>query len=455
MAIAVFNDDRVKFNEVVDAFRTDPMGGLADSLPNGEIGDTGRDQGHAFGQLMHLAAVAETAWKQGVDLYGARGNRLLKAAEYHSQYNLGGNPGFIRFGSGYGLYTSIGQDSAGARITPAAEGLDLIYTAYVVRKGLKAPFTTTLRAKAAVTYNSMIYRRLIDKSTATAPAGAWAAPAPSTPVTSLTSQDVGFVGAAGKTSFATGQWALTGSGGDPLSGYRFAYRTLTGDGTIVARVKTTGSASGSSAGLMLRSALNARDDSPYIMQRLLGNGSAQTYWSSHAKGNTWSYWSNFGAVPAPYWVKLSRRADYVYAYTSPDGKNWSPSASVLFANLPSTVYIGLAATSGNTSVLSTATFDHVAIGTGGSSRVVRPTGLTAKSASGIVTLRWKAAARAVSYTVLRATQSGGPYTVIATDVSGVSYRDKKAKKGLHYFYTVKAAGYAGLSRASLAVSATP
>ncbi|WP_217576575.1 alginate lyase family protein [Streptomyces sp. GbtcB7] len=455
MAIAVFNDDRVKFNETVDAYRTDPMGGLRDSLANGEIGDTGRDQGHAYGQWMHLAAVAETAWKQGVDLYSAQNSRLLTAAEYYSRFNLGENPAYVRFGSGYGLYKRISADDGGERITPPAEGLDLIYNAYVVRKGLRAPYTTRLRAKAMESYNSMVYRRSADTSKATAPAAAWTAPAASTSVTKLTGRDIGTVGAAGANAYADGTWTVKSSGKDQLSGYRYAYRKLAGDGTIVTRVANPGAAKGGSAGLMLRASLDAKDSTPYVIQRLLGDGSAQTYWSSRSKGNSWSYWANFEDVDTPYWLKLVRRADYVYAYTSPDGKNWSPSASVLLTTLPGTVYVGLVVTSGDTTITNTATFDHLTVGTGTSSKVSQPHGLTAKTASGKVALTWKAPARTVSYSVLRATRRDGSYAVIATDVPGTRYTDTSVKTGTRYYYAVQAAGYAERSGASAEVGATP
>ncbi|HLP77208.1 MAG TPA: alginate lyase family protein, partial [Candidatus Paceibacterota bacterium] len=45
-AIAVFNDDTNKFNQVLSSFLTDADAGLRDTLANGEVGDTGRDQGH-------------------------------------------------------------------------------------------------------------------------------------------------------------------------------------------------------------------------------------------------------------------------------------------------------------------------------------------------------------------------------------------------------------------------
>ncbi|MFJ8019469.1 alginate lyase family protein [Streptomyces sp. NPDC096311] len=455
MAIAVFNDDRVKFDEVVNAYRTDPLGGLPDTLANGEMGDTGRDGGHAYGQLMHYAAVAETAWKQGVDLYSDQNNRLLKASEYFSRFNLGGNPVFVRFGSSYGLYKSIAQDSGGARWLPRAEAIDMIYNAYVVRKGLKAPYTTEIRAKIGESYTSMIYRRSSDTTKATLPPAAWKQPAASA-VTSLTGKDVGTVGAAGSSSYAGGTWTLKTSGRDQLAGYHYAYRKVTGDATIVARVNSTGSAGQATAGLMIRPSLDTRDDVPYVFQRLMNQGYLQSYWSgSKGSGSYWGNYTNLPDVKGPYWLKLVRRGDSVYTYSSPNGNDWSPTANVLLPSLPNTVYLGLAATSGDTAVTNNVTFDHVAIGTGPSSKVSAPTGLTATAAPGKVTLRWKAPARAVSYTVLRATSKSGTYSRLATDVYGTTYTNKSAKHGQRYYYKIEAAGYAELSGACAAVAATP
>ena len=44
MAVAIFCDDPVRFNMCLNAYLTDPLTGLADSLPNGEVGDSGAGQ---------------------------------------------------------------------------------------------------------------------------------------------------------------------------------------------------------------------------------------------------------------------------------------------------------------------------------------------------------------------------------------------------------------------------
>ncbi|MFD4604601.1 alginate lyase family protein [Streptomyces sp. NPDC058464] len=456
MAIAVFDDDRVKFGEVVDAYLTEPMGGLSDTLPNGEVGDTGRDGGHAYGQWMHLAAVAETAWKQGVDLYSAKGDRLLKAAEYFSRYNLGGNPEFTRFGSGYALYSSIASDDDGTRwvSNAGAPGLDLVYNAYVVRMHRTAPYTARLRAKVGQIANSMIYDRTGDASRATRTPTAWTAPTASQAVNTPKSADVGNVGSPGSTTHRDGSWTLTSYGQDQTSGYHYAYRTVTGDATLIAHVASAiGGTDHSETGLMIRSAVNTSSDVPYVFQRLLGDGSVETEWGSKGTGNSWSHWDNLPDVKAPYWLKIVRRGSYVYTYTSPTGANWSPNASVLLTGLPDTVRLGLAVASGSTTEPTTAVFDHVKLGTAAVSSPAAPNRPTATKTSGRITLHWKAAARAVSYTVLRATGNGA-YKVVAEDLIGTRYTDTTTRSGITYRYTVRAAGYSGYGPKSRTVAVT-
>jgi Alginate lyase len=53
----------------------------------GQWQEAGRDQGHTTLGVGLLAAVAETAWNQGDDLYSWADNRLLRGAEYVAAYN--------------------------------------------------------------------------------------------------------------------------------------------------------------------------------------------------------------------------------------------------------------------------------------------------------------------------------------------------------------------------------
>ncbi|MDK8180756.1 fibronectin type III domain-containing protein [Paenibacillus sp. UMB4589-SE434] len=62
----------------------------------------------------------------------------------------------------------------------------------------------------------------------------------------------------------------------------------------------------------------------------------------------------------------------------------------------------------------------------------------------VVNLDWKSTG-AKSYNVKRATSSGGPYTIIASNVTTTTYTDKTVDNGTTYYYVVSAANEAGES----------
>jgi fibronectin type 3 domain-containing protein len=67
-----------------------------------------------------------------------------------------------------------------------------------------------------------------------------------------------------------------------------------------------------------------------------------------------------------------------------------------------------------------------------------PGGVTERVGAGQITLSWSAAAGAVSYNVKRSTSYGGPYTVLASNLTGLTYIDTTAVSGTLYFYVVSA-----------------
>ena len=83
---------------------------------------------------------------------------------------------------------------------------------------------------------------------------------------------------------------------------------------------------------------------------------------------------------------------------------------------------------------------------------VTPTGLTATPGNGSVTLSWTASLGASSYTVLRATSINGPFTTIATGVTGTSYADTTTLPGWIYIYAISASNSSGQSANSAGVS---
>ena len=139
--VAVFLSDQEKFQQCIDAFLNDPGGGISNTLPNGQCGDTGRDQGHAFAMVGNLVSVAEIAWAQGIDLYRVLDNRLLSTSEYWCRYNSGKSVPYIDFGTTYGYYTTIGEKGRVSDAPYVASMLETVVSAYVVRKKTPAPYS--------------------------------------------------------------------------------------------------------------------------------------------------------------------------------------------------------------------------------------------------------------------------------------------------------------------------
>ena len=78
--------------------------------------------------------------------------------------------------------------------------------------------------------------------------------------------------------------------------------------------------------------------------------------------------------------------------------------------------------------------------------------VTAQPGNSMV-LNWSASAGATSYTVRRATSSGGPYTVIASLLTGTTFTDTGLTAGTTYYYVVDAANTGGDGVYSSAASA--
>jgi regulation of enolase protein 1 (concanavalin A-like superfamily) len=173
-------------------------------------------------------------------------------------------------------------------------------------------------------------------------------------------QDIGSVGVAGSASYAGGIFTVRGSGQqiwNTADGLHYAYQSLTGDGTIVARVASlTGGASTQSAGVMIRETLAANSKHAYA-----AFSQSQIYFTNRTTtGGTTSAQSLTGKT-LPYWVKLTRSGNTFTAAASPDGVSWVQIGTPRAITMTGTVYIGLAVSSGQNSALATATFDNMSI----------------------------------------------------------------------------------------------
>jgi hypothetical protein len=174
------------------------------------------------------------------------------------------------------------------------------------------------------------------------------------------SQDIGALGGSGAAGFDGTTFTGIGSGAD-ISGtsdaFRFIYQPLSGNGAIIARVVTQENTSAwAKAGVMIRETLNANSKHAMVVVTP-GNGVALQYRTTTggSSGNV-----NTGGPVAPYWVQLVRSGNTFSGYLSPDGVSWTLVGSVT-VSMGTDVYIGLAVTAHNNSLLDTATFDNVSV----------------------------------------------------------------------------------------------
>jgi regulation of enolase protein 1 (concanavalin A-like superfamily) len=173
-------------------------------------------------------------------------------------------------------------------------------------------------------------------------------------------QDVGSVTIAGNATYSNGTYQITASGADiwgTADAFHYVYQQLSGNGSIVARVAgVTAANAWSKAGVMIRASLTA------------GSAHANML-ASAGKGTALQYRPSTGAdsvniagpsVSPPAWIRLDRSGNTLTAYESANGTSWVQ-VGVVTITLPSTVYVGIAVTSHNTSATTTATVDHVTV----------------------------------------------------------------------------------------------
>ena len=174
--------------------------------------------------------------------------------------------------------------------------------------------------------------------------------------------DVGNVGFTGAASFdaAATSFTLKGAGkdiGGASDAFQFAWRALTGDGVVVARVRKLQNISSlSKAGVMIRQSLEA--GSPHAFMGLTPTGAASFQRRAIAGGATVSTPGPLATVPS--WVMIERIGATVNAYVSADALTWTLVGSDTIP-FDATVLAGLAVVSHDTMNTATAVFDNVAV----------------------------------------------------------------------------------------------
>jgi hypothetical protein len=174
----------------------------------------------------------------------------------------------------------------------------------------------------------------------------------------------GYPGAVG--SFVegpTGTFTMTASGADiwAVNGveadeFHFAYKMLTGAGSIVAKVNSVQNTNvWAKAGVMIRESLNP--DSAHAMM-VVTPGSGVSFQRRPGTAQT-SLDTTTAGLAAPYWVKLERSISGTFtAYHSANGTAWTLQGTETI-QMGSNVYIGLAVTSHDAALTCQAVFSNV------------------------------------------------------------------------------------------------
>ena len=181
-----------------------------------------------------------------------------------------------------------------------------------------------------------------------------------------------------------GTYTMTASGTD-IAGtsdqFHFAYKTLNGTGTIVARVDSIENTHAAArAGVMIRETLDAGSKHAFVCV-MPENGVSSR---GRTDTNTGSFNTTQGGITAPHWVKLERDvAGNFTASHSTNGATWEPVELSIPSNISmvSNVYVGLALTSHNAAVACEAKFSNVTItGTAGAQWLSQDIGIASNDA---------------------------------------------------------------------------
>ncbi|HZL34266.1 MAG TPA: NF038122 family metalloprotease [Tepidisphaeraceae bacterium] len=169
--------------------------------------------------------------------------------------------------------------------------------------------------------------------------------------------DVGRVYQPGSDAYANGQFTLASGGNDIYSigdSFHYVYQPVRGDFTMIARVADFNAANPwAKAGIMFRQSLFQNAANVFLC---VTNTNGVQFTRRQTPGALTG--AQVAAGIAPQWLKIIRQGDLFTAYRSDDGLLWKQ-VGRQSVHLGSSVTMGLAVTSQNSAVLSTADFTNV------------------------------------------------------------------------------------------------
>ena len=288
----------------------------------------------------------------------------------------------------------------------------------------------------------------------------YASPMPS----GFTSRDITQSGT-GRGGYATydasnGNWFVGGSGNDIHStadNFRFVYQTLTGNGSITARMTGVDNTNTyAKAGVMLRETLTSASRNAF---NYFTPTASETGYRTTTGGETGH--GIYGPT-TPGWIRLTRTGDTVTFFGSPDGNTFTQIGSpITLSSLANQVYIGMAVTSHDTKKLATAGFTNVTLtGTLGTTPTFNslpaPTNLTAAAAAGqttAISLAWSDTVGETGYAVERSVDGVNWSQIGQTGLNVTTYTDNLSFGAMRWWYRVSALGVTSRTAYSTAASA--
>ncbi len=150
---------------------------------------------------------------------------------------------------------------------------------------------------------------------------------------------------------------LSGAGADIYQGTvqcRYAYKQLTGDGSITLRVDSVRTAAPwSKSGVMIRAGLNPLDVHVHLISAAAQNLVEFMYRPTVNVAATTGFNTAVGTNPLPVWLRVTRAGNVFTGEYSADGTTWTKvtsgtSVSTQTVTMPATVYVGFVVDAGAT-----------------------------------------------------------------------------------------------------------
>ncbi|MFD2661296.1 pectinesterase family protein [Paenibacillus thailandensis] len=277
------------------------------------------------------------------------------------------------------------------------------------------------------------------------------------------SSDVGAPGIPGHTQAGDRPGEMTVKSSGDIEGaadaFHFAYRQMSGNAEIVARVESvTATNEGAEAGVMFRESLEA--DSPFasLMVPFIRTGKRGVTLSRAVEGGEVSGIQPEEEFQLPYWVKLVRLGDRFTSFVSPDGLRWKTVGSVQ-VDMSDSVYVGLAADAAKpdneVDKYNTSSFSNVSVTQLAEDYPTPPENVEAESGELQTVVTWESVPAADGYNVKSSLTPGGPYETVAEGITGTSFIHTGLTAGMTYYYVVTAVNEHGESFDSAEAGATP